>query len=344
MALGARTMGMMAMAGAGGTLARSSLLRSRLGSAMTPKYGTVRLQLNWLINVQFGGSFLAESKGYYTQAGVAVDIVPGGPNVNVEPLVVQGKADVGISPIESLASARAAGADLVAIGATWQVNPNCFISLASDPVKTPKGLVGKKVGVPSDSVQIVQNFLKVNGISPSAITIVPVEFDPTPLADKEVEVYFGIITSEPITLQLQGVPTYSMLLADFGEPELTELYITTAGALADTTKRAAIKAFLEGEIRGWQDYVADPGSAVSLAVNVYGKSLHLDPKEQLLEAQAQAKIMVSPYTHAHGLLTMGPSAIAQSLHTLKLEALSATSDMFDSSLLNEIYDGKSSLS
>jgi hypothetical protein len=121
----------------------------------------------------------------------------------------------------------------VAIGATWQVNPNCFISLASDPVKTPKEMIGKKVGVPSDSVEIVQGFLKANGVSPSAVTIVPVQFDPTPLADKEVEVYFGIITSEPIQLQLKGVKTYSMLLADFGEPELTEIYITTTSALND---------------------------------------------------------------------------------------------------------------
>ncbi|HTX01100.1 MAG TPA: ABC transporter substrate-binding protein, partial [Acidimicrobiales bacterium] len=193
------------------------------------------------------------------------------------------------------------------------------------------------------SVQIVQNFLKANGVSPSSITIVPVEFDPTPLADKEVEVYFGIITSEPITLELQGVKTYSMLLADFGEPELTELYIATTSALSDPAKRSAIKAFLVGEIRGWQDYVANPASAVPLAVNVYGKSLHLDAKEQLLEAQAQAKIMVSPYTKAHGLLTMGPAAMAQSLKTLKLEDLAATAALFDTTLLDEVYAGTSHL-
>lgn len=342
--LGGRAFGVAALAG----LSMKGFLGNALPfagpEATVMPSGVVNLQLNWLINVQFGGSFLAEQRGYYKQAGISVNIVPGGPNVNVEPLVVQGKAQVGISPIEALASARTAGADLVAIGATWQVNPNCFISLASNPVKTPKEMIGKKVGVPSDSVEIVQGFLKANGVSPSAVTIVPVQFDPTPLADKEVEVYFGIITSEPIQLQLKGVKTYSMLLADFGEPELTELYITTTSALKDPQKRANLKAFLEGEIRGWQDFVADPTSAVNLAVNVYGKSLHLDAQEQALEAVAQAKITVSPYTATHGLLTMGPADIARSLKTLKLEGLSATDAMFDNSLLEEIYAGKSHLS
>ncbi|HTX01818.1 MAG TPA: ABC transporter substrate-binding protein, partial [Acidimicrobiales bacterium] len=122
MGYGARAMGALALGGAVSRRlvsrgALSGVERGGLDAARPPaamaKYGSVTLQLNWLINVQFGGSFLAETKGYYADAGVDVTLVPGGPNVNVEPLVVQGKADVGISPIESLASARTAGADLV---------------------------------------------------------------------------------------------------------------------------------------------------------------------------------------------------------------------------------------
>lgn len=344
LAVGGRTAGLAALAGAATTLTRRPLLASALRPATTLKYGTLKLQLNWLINVQYGGSFLAATKGYYADAGLAVEFHPGGPNVNVEPLVVQGKADVGITDIEALSSARAAGADLVAIAAGWQVNPNCFISLASDPIKTPKGLIGKRLGVPSDSVVIVQNWLQSLGIAPSKYTIVPVQFDPTPLADKEVDAYFGIITSEPITLQLKGVKTYSMLLADYGEPEITELYIVLRSSLQNPTKRAALKAFLEGEIRGWQDFVANPASAVKLAVDDYGKSLDLNYQEQLLEAKAFVGIIESPFTKKHGLLNMGAAQINQSLRTLKLEKLPATTAMFDSSLINAVFNGKSRLS
>jgi ABC-type nitrate/sulfonate/bicarbonate transport system substrate-binding protein len=344
-ALGGRAMGMVAVGGATSALAHNRLLGTSLRSAMAaPKYGTINLQLNWLINVQYGGSFLANSKGYYSKAGVAVDLRPGGPNVSVEPLVVSGKADIGIDDIEAVSGARKAGADLVAIAAGWQENPECMISLASNPIKTPRGLIGKRLGIPADSVVTVGNWLKGQGIEPNQYTTVPVQSDPTPLADHEVDAYYGIVTSEPITLEVMGVKTYCMMCADFGLPELTELYFVQGASLKDSAKRAAITAFMEGEIRGWQDFVANPIPAVNLAVNVYGKALHLNHEEQLLEAKAFVSIIKSPWTNRHGLLTMGPTQITQSLKTLKLEKLPATAAMFDSSLIDAIFAGKSRLS
>ena len=42
----------------------------------------VSLRLAWLLNVQSAGYVMAKDKGFYSDAGLDVEILPGGPNVN----------------------------------------------------------------------------------------------------------------------------------------------------------------------------------------------------------------------------------------------------------------------
>ena len=314
------------------------------GAATTiPSLGAIAFQLDWITNIQFGGSYVAQSMGYYTDEGVNVSIVTGGPSITVIPIVQSGRADIGIVDPPTTAAANANGAGLVIIGTTYQKSPNCIISLASDPITTPQELVGKKVGIGVTSVPTMQAFMKANNLDYSSMTVVPIQFDPTPLAEGEVQGYFGFISNEAVTLQLEGHPVHSMLLADFGLASFSECYGVTKASLQDTTQRAKIKAFLEGEIRGWQDVVANPQPAVNLTIEKYGKALSLDPKQQLLEAQAQNGLIVNADTKAHGLFWMTDEAIAANLKTLSLAGTPATASMFDNSLLEEIYNGKTHL-
>ena len=57
----------------------------------------VALQLSWLHSVQFGGSDIAQGKGYWRDLGLEVRLDAGGPNAPVEPPVVSGQALIGIS-------------------------------------------------------------------------------------------------------------------------------------------------------------------------------------------------------------------------------------------------------
>jgi ABC-type nitrate/sulfonate/bicarbonate transport system substrate-binding protein len=312
-------------------------------STTVASLGTVRFQFDWITNVQFGGSYIAEAQGYYTDAGVNVSLVTGGPNVTVIPIVQAGSADVGIVDPPTTAAANKQGADMVIIGTTYQKSPNCIISLASDPITTPAQLQGKKVGIGVTSVAVMQAFMKANNLAYSSMTVVPIQFDPAPLAAGEVQGYFGFISNEAVTLQLEGHPVHTMLLADFGLSSFAECYGVRRASLQDTTERAKIKAFLEGEIRGWQDVVANPQPAVNLTIAKYGKALSLDPKQQLLEAQAQNGLVADADTQAHGLLWMSDAAIDANLKTLALAGTPTTAALFDNSLLEEIYQGQNHL-
>ncbi|MFW5881800.1 MAG: ABC transporter substrate-binding protein, partial [Roseicyclus sp.] len=66
--------------GAAGLGAMAFGLYPRSLRAQTP----VSLQLSWLHSSQFAGSYIARHRGYWSDAGLEVSLLPGGPNAPVE--------------------------------------------------------------------------------------------------------------------------------------------------------------------------------------------------------------------------------------------------------------------
>src|SRR5262245_352977 len=75
------------------------------GSAVAPNK-TV-MQLGWIPNVEYMGIFVADDAGYYKNEGLDMEIVPGGPAVSVSPIVVSGKALIGLDSVDTISRARA---------------------------------------------------------------------------------------------------------------------------------------------------------------------------------------------------------------------------------------------
>jgi len=104
-------------AGAGSVLAATMGARPALAAT------EVALQQSWLPSVQFGGSYIAQSRGYWRDLGLNVALNPGGPNAPVEPPVVAGSALMGISAAAYPAAAVAQGAPFRIIAVSLPDNP-----------------------------------------------------------------------------------------------------------------------------------------------------------------------------------------------------------------------------
>ena len=194
-----------AVAGSGLSTVWSGLSSVGAGAA-TPDYGTLDFQLSWIKNVEFAGSYIADTNGYYKKQGfTGVNLMSGGPTVQQDAVVQSGKAFACISAPDITSSAINNGADLKIIGAQYQKNPFCVMSLKKSPIKTPEDMIGKKIGVQAINEAVWNAFLKANDIDPSKIDKVPVQFDPTPLAHGEVDGWFSFVTNEPNLLKVQGV-------------------------------------------------------------------------------------------------------------------------------------------
>ena len=195
------------------------------------------MQLGWIANVEYMGMFIADDAGYYKDEGLDMEIVPGGPAVSVSPIVVSGKALVGLDSVDTIARARAEGAKLKLIGAELQRNPTAVMSLADKPVKTPQDLVGKKFGVQQNGAEIINLFFKMNNIDPASVTIVPVQFDPAPLVAGEVDAFLSFLTNQPVQLALKGIETNNFLLSDYGYTAWADCLVVHEDSLADAEKR-----------------------------------------------------------------------------------------------------------
>lgn len=102
-------------------------------------YGPLSVQLSWLKNFEFAGNYIADSKGYYRQAGFdSVDLIAGGATASVESAVLAKKAFIGCSTSESVVAAVQKGAGIKVIGALLNKDPSCIASLAKKPIRTPR--------------------------------------------------------------------------------------------------------------------------------------------------------------------------------------------------------------
>jgi ABC-type nitrate/sulfonate/bicarbonate transport system substrate-binding protein len=330
------------LGGAAGLLAAcGSSAKSASVTPTTPStvasLGSANLQLFWIKNVQFAGSYIADTKGYYKQQGLTVDLLSGGPSVTTEPVVTSGKALMGITGTDIAASAINQGAPLVIIGCQYQRNPNAITSLASKPIKTPKEMYGKKIGVQAANESIWSAFLKLNNLDPSKIDKVPVQFDPAPLATGEVDGWFSFYTNEPNLLKSRGVDTYVFLLDDFGFHLLYDAYVVRKESLTTPNERAQIVAMIKAERLGWEAEVKNPGEGAELAVTKYGKNLGLKVAEQTLEATAQNKLLQSSATKAKGLFWMSDEDQQRSIATLALSGIKIDQDaLFTDEILQEV--------
>ncbi|MCR5279986.1 MAG: ABC transporter substrate-binding protein [Lachnospiraceae bacterium] len=80
----------------------------------------VSIQVKWLPQSQFMGYYVAQDKGFYSDAGLNVEIIPGGGDVNETTAVNSGNVDFGVTWTSTLISADAGGMDLVEVAQIYQ--------------------------------------------------------------------------------------------------------------------------------------------------------------------------------------------------------------------------------
>ncbi|MEH3079289.1 MAG: ABC transporter substrate-binding protein [Quadrisphaera sp.] len=308
-------------------------------------YGDLAIQLSWIKNIEFAGEYFADSKGYYKDAGFSsVNLIAGGAaGTSAEAAVTSGKALVGLSAPTITAPAINEGAPLKIIGATFQKNAFCIVSLDSNPIPDPAAMKGKKIGVQSGgNEQIFAGLLKANGIDASSLTIVPVQYDPTVVTTGEVDGFMAYLTNEPILLKGKGFKTVQFAFADHGLPLVTETFTVAQQSIEED--RDKLKAFLKAEVLGWTDALNNPEEGAKLAVEQYGKELKLNLEEQIEEINAQATLIVTDDTVKNGLFTMTDELIATNIESLATAGTTITAEkLFDLSLLQEVYSEDPSL-
>ncbi len=318
------------------TLAGGAFAAAGLGIApLRAKAQTaVGLQLSWLHSVQFAGSYIAQDRGFWRDAGLEVALMQGGPNAPVEPPVVSGTALVGISAADYTAAAVAEGAPFRIIAVAMQKNPFVIASLPANPVNSPSDLVGKRIGMALANTPVLAALCKLNNVDIAGIEVVPTQYAAQPLLAGDVDCLLCWETDLPVAMAVQGIESVTMLLADHGYSVHSQTYIATEDSLAN--RRDQVRALIAGEVLGWQAYRADTDAAAELTLASYPDA-GLDLPTQKLQAARQVPLMFSDLTDKNGFGWWTDETVQANIATLALLGRTVTPDLWDRSILDEIH-------
>lgn len=257
------------------SLAALSLSVSSIATGAMAQTADVSLRLPWLLNVQAAGYIMALEQGFYDEAGLNVEILPGGPNLNSTALVASGANTFGTNDVNGIILGQNQGMDLVMVAACFQRHPGGVITLAEDNINEPADLVGKTLAYNEGGPwTLTQAMLAAAGVSLDDIELV-VSPSTELLINGNVDAKTGFTVNEPIAVELAGLPTSVMLPSDFGVETYAEVIFTTR-AFADANPEI-VSAFIEATIRGYEyayDHQEETIEAV-LAINN-----QLDPAQQ----------------------------------------------------------------
>jgi ABC-type nitrate/sulfonate/bicarbonate transport system substrate-binding protein len=317
-------------AGLGGAGA-GSLLLSRLCRAATATANRVAMQAAWVNDAEFIGYFVGLQNGYYKAQDVDMQYLSGGPDVIPESALLAGKAPLALTaPDTTLKAISAQGAKFKIIGAQFQKTPIGVVSLASNPVATPKALEGKVLAVPPVNMAEVAGMLRLNGIAKSAVRIVPYQFDPTPLIKGEIDASVDFVTDVPYTVGLSGKKAVSFLMYDYGVTLYADTVAVTEEFLA--ANKPLLVRWLRASRQGWNENFKDPAKYPRLFKDSYFSGTGRTTDNDIYTNTADKALIDSP----QGIFCMSEEGIAANIRYLKSIGIAADRSMFDTTLLEQV--------
>ena len=231
--------------------------------------GVIRFATDWRAQAEQGGLYQALATGEYEKRGLKVQIVQGGPGVNVPQLLAAGAVEAGMGS-NSFIALNLAGEDVPvrAVAAMMQKDPQVLIAHPDQGIEGIEDLKGRPILLSDASVTAFWVWLKSKyGFEDSQIR--KYTFNAAPfLADKSVAQQ-GYLTSEPFTIEKTvGLKPRVFLLADNGYPSYAAM-IFFPQSLIDKDP-ARVRAFVEASAAGWKSYLTGdpkPGDALILKDN-----------------------------------------------------------------------------
>ncbi len=220
---------------------------------------TTKLALNWKPEPQFGGFYAASVGGHFKREGLDVEILPGGAGTPVVQMVAAGRVPFGIASADEIVIARSRGADVVALFAVYQTNPQGIMVHASRAVKGLRDVYADKAGVLAVQRGLPYAMFLENKLGPARVKIVPYQGGIAAFLADKAFAQQCFIASEPLAAKKAGVAAKVFLVADEGYNP----YTTVLVARGETIKKdpALVKAMVAAVRAGWAEYLSAPDAA-----------------------------------------------------------------------------------
>ncbi len=232
----------------------------------------VTFVLDWTPNTNHTGLYVAQDKGYFSDAGLEVEIVQP-PEDGAEMLVGSGKAQFGVSFQDSMLPAVAGDNKMPveAVAAVVQHNTSGIISLKGSGMDRPKGLEGKKYAtwdLPIEKATLKQ-VVEADGGDFGKVKLIPstVTDEVSALQSKSVDAIWIFYGWAGVATEVAGLDTDYFAFKDI-DPVFdyyTPVIIGNSDWLKDNADTA--KAFLSALKKGYEFAIDAPEDAADILLN-----------------------------------------------------------------------------
>ena len=226
----------------------------------------VNVVMGYIPNVQFAPWFVADKKGYFASAGIKVNY-NWGFEVDGVKLVGVNKAEFALLGGDQVIQARAQDIPLVYVANYYNTFPIAVFSLKEKNIKTPKDLVGKKVGLPAYYGATYTGWralLYGADIRESDVKTQDVGFAQVAAVTQGlVDAAAGYSNNEPVQLILAGKEINVIQVAEYSKLVGIGL-VTNEKTIAE--KPQVIQKLTSALLRGIQDTISNPDDALAITI------------------------------------------------------------------------------
>lgn len=265
------------------------------GGAAGPGSGdrpSLTLGLTYVPNVQFAPYYLALQRGYFSDAGVDVELRHHGESEDIFGALAAGQEDVVVAGGDEVLQARSQGTDVVSVATTYQRSPVVLVVPQDSPITVPQDLTGTTIGIPGRFGQSWFGLLEIleqAGLSEDDVTISEIGYtQQQALAGGHVDSVVGFVNNDVAQFRATGLDVRAV---EPVEPlPIVSVGIATSDALL-ASDPDAVRAVVEAVGRATADIVADPSLAVDASLEEIPGTVPDDQRQTMLEVtQATAPL------------------------------------------------------
>ena len=225
----------------------------------------IALPMGYVANVQFSPFYVAQERGYFTDAGFDVTFDYRYETDGIQ-LAASGEIPFTIASGDQVIQARTMGLPVKAIAAWYQTFPVGIISLKTTPLSAPADLVGLTVGIPETfgaSYIGLRALLDVAGLTEDDIDLQAIGYAQlAALTNGTVDAVVVYANNEPAVLAEQGIAYNGIWAADYSS--LVSIVIVSSDAyIADHPEET--QRFVDTFLHGLQDVLADQPEAFEIS-------------------------------------------------------------------------------
>lgn len=237
--------------------------------SMRPALGAdkLTLMLDWFVNPDHATLFIAQERGFFSDAGLEVEMIaPADPN-DPPKLVAAKKADLAISYQPQLHVQVDQGLPLIRIATLVATPLNTLVVLKDGPIQSLADLKGGKIGFSVGGFEdaLLSAMLNKVGLTLEDVTLVNVNFSLSPsLISGQVDAVIGAFRNFELNqMDIVGRPGRAFFVEEEGVPTYDELIVVAHSDRVDDDK---LRRFVTAIERGAQYLVNHPQESWALFI------------------------------------------------------------------------------